>query len=80
VRARKRLRTDALGVSYTGEPFDPEGVMPSYDYRCRKCGQQFTTREKIAEHNSGAATCPECKSQEVERVMSSFYAKTPRKS
>ncbi len=54
--------------------------MPSYDYRCRKCGQQFTTREKIADHNAGAATCPECKSQEVERVMSSFYAKTPRKS
>lgn len=54
--------------------------MPTYDYRCRKCGQQFTTREKIAEHNAGSATCPECKSQEVERVMSSFYAKTPRKS
>ena len=54
--------------------------MPSYDYRCRKCGQQFTTREKISEHSAAAATCPQCKSEEVERVMSSFYAKTPRKS
>ena len=54
--------------------------MPSYDYRCRKCGQQFTTREKMSEHDAGAAMCPQCKSQEVERVMSSFYAKTPRKS
>jgi putative FmdB family regulatory protein len=54
--------------------------MPSYEYRCRKCGQNFTTREKISEHNAGAATCPQCKSEEVDRVMSSFYAKTPRKS
>ena len=54
--------------------------MPSYDYRCRKCGQQFTTREKISEHDASATMCPQCKSQEVERVMSSFYAKTPRKS
>lgn len=54
--------------------------MPSYDYQCRKCGQRFTTREKISEHNAGSAICPQCKSEEVERVMSSFYAKTPRKS
>ena len=74
------MRIDARGVSYVGELSDPEGVMPSYDYRCRKCGQQFTTREKMSEHDANAAICPQCKSKEVERVMSSFYAKTPRKS
>jgi putative FmdB family regulatory protein len=58
----------------------PEGLMPSYEYHCRKCGQHFTTREKISEHDAGRAVCPQCKSSDVERVMSSFYAKTPRKS
>lgn len=54
--------------------------MPTYDYHCRSCGRDFSTREKIADHDPGAATCPNCKSRDVERVMAGFYARTPRKS
>jgi len=39
----------------------------------------FSQREKMDEHG-GRVVCPQCKSQDVERVMSGFYARTPRKS
>lgn len=54
--------------------------MPTYEYRCRSCHEMFSKQERISEHGSTRATCPKCKSTDVERVMSGFYAKTPRKS
>lgn len=54
--------------------------MPTYEYRCRACHETFTVREHISEHQSGHATCPKCRSRDVESLMSDFYAKTPRKS
>ena len=54
--------------------------MPTYEYRCRSCGESFSTHESISEHGSARAVCPKCKSNDVERVMSGFYAKTARKS
>lgn len=54
--------------------------MPTYEYRCRACHESFTVREHISEHQSAGATCPRCHSRDVERLMSDFYAKTPRKS
>ncbi|MFN2398391.1 MAG: zinc ribbon domain-containing protein [Gemmatimonadaceae bacterium] len=68
-------------VSYTFDTHHREGSeMPTYDYRCRACGQTFSSHESMESHDAGAALCPSCKSRDVERVMSSFYAKTPRKS
>lgn len=54
--------------------------MPTYDYHCRRCGETFSVRERIADYKPGEATCPKCKSQDVERVISGFYARVPRKS
>lgn len=54
--------------------------MPTYEYRCRACHERFAVREPISEHRAGSATCPKCHSRDVERLMSDFYAKTPRKS
>jgi len=54
--------------------------MPTYEYHCRSCHESFTVREHISGHGERSVTCPHCKSQDVERVMSDFYAKTPRKS
>ena len=54
--------------------------MPTYEYRCRSCQQTFTQHEKISEHDASSAVCPNCRSRDVERIMSGFYAKTPRKS
>jgi putative FmdB family regulatory protein len=54
--------------------------MPTYEYHCRACHETFSLRERISEYASGAVTCPKCHSRDVERLMSDFYAKTPRKS
>jgi putative FmdB family regulatory protein len=54
--------------------------MPAYEFRCRACHQTFTVRERISEYQPGNVTCPRCRSREVERLMSGFYAKTSRKS
>jgi len=54
--------------------------MPTYEYRCRACQEEFSLRERISEYRTGKAVCPRCGSAEVERLMSDFYARTPRKS
>jgi putative FmdB family regulatory protein len=54
--------------------------MPTYEYHCRACGAQFTVRAHISDYGQMAVACPECRSHDVERMMSDFYARTPRKS
>jgi putative FmdB family regulatory protein len=54
--------------------------MPNYEYRCEACGETFSRSEHISEHGSNPPTCPKCKSNRVQPLMSSFYAKTARKS
>jgi putative FmdB family regulatory protein len=54
--------------------------MPTYEFQCRKCGEHFSLRAHISEYDSKKTACPKCKSKDVERVMSGFYARTPRKS
>jgi putative FmdB family regulatory protein len=55
--------------------------VPTYDYRCRSCQEQFSKTESIADHSSGGTVaCPKCRSDEVERVISASYPRTPRKS
>ena len=54
--------------------------MPTYEFKCRKCGEEFTLRERISEMGKRKVTCPKCKSGDVERLLSGFYARTPRKS
>ena len=54
--------------------------MPTYDYACQKCGHAFQRIEKISEHGLKKVKCPECKSTRVERVLTSVFVKTSRKS
>lgn len=54
--------------------------MPTYDYRCDKCGKHFSRVEAIAIHGRKAPSCPKCKSAKVGQVFSAFYAKTVKKS
>lgn len=54
--------------------------MPTYDYACEKCGHGFQRVETITEHGSKKVKCPECKSTRVERVFSSVFVKTRKKS
>ena len=54
--------------------------MPTYEYRCEKCGKQFARIESISAHDRTKASCPKCKSRSVTRVFTPFYAKTVKKS
>lgn len=53
--------------------------MPIYDYECRDCLKAFTIVEPISEHGKKEPRCPACESKRVERVLSTFAAKTSRK-
>ena len=55
-------------------------VMPTYEFRCKKCGAVFERRERIAEHGRSHPLCPNCKSQAVEPVLADFYTVTSKKS
>jgi putative FmdB family regulatory protein len=54
--------------------------MPTYEYRCDKCGEIFEQRESIAEHEATKPKCPKCEGDRVTRVYSHVYAKTSKKS
>jgi putative FmdB family regulatory protein len=54
--------------------------MPTYQYRCAKCGNTFERSEHVSEHERSHPQCPKCQSAQVEPVLSDFYAKTAKKS
>ena len=54
--------------------------MPTYQYRCNKCGKLFERSEHVAEHEKSHPQCPKCNSTRVELVLGDFYAKTSKKS
>jgi putative FmdB family regulatory protein len=54
--------------------------MPTYEYRCRECGEVFTLRLHIDEHGRKRPKCPECGSRKLEQRFGSFFAKTAKKS
>jgi putative FmdB family regulatory protein len=55
-------------------------VMPTYEYVCLNCGEQFTRIMSLKEFEAGQVTCPKCNSAEVKQQMSQFIPKTSRKS
>lgn len=54
--------------------------MPTYEYRCDKCGKKFVLVQSIAQHDRKRASCPKCKSARVAQLFSPFYAQTAKKS
>jgi putative FmdB family regulatory protein len=39
--------------------------MPTYQYRCEKCGKRFERTETITEHEAVKPQCPKCGSKKV---------------
>ena len=54
--------------------------MPLYEYTCRKCGETFSEVLTIKEHETKKVRCPKCQSEEVQKIIEPFFAKTARKS
>jgi putative FmdB family regulatory protein len=54
--------------------------MPTYQYRCAKCGMIFEHVEHVAEHETAHLRCPKCGSETVQHQPTQFFAKTSKKS
>jgi len=54
--------------------------MPTYQYRCVKCGELFEHVEHVAEHQTVHLRCPKCGSDTVEHRPTQFFAQTSKKS
>jgi putative FmdB family regulatory protein len=54
--------------------------MPTYDYRCEKCGNTFTVLQSMRAQEKKETRCPNCQSAEVSQMVSPFTAQTSRKS
>lgn len=54
--------------------------MPTYVYRCEKCGARFERVESMSGHDRSQPTCPECHSAEVSQTFTPVGVKTSRKS
>ncbi|MGH9340295.1 MAG: FmdB family zinc ribbon protein [Acidobacteriota bacterium] len=54
--------------------------MPTYQYRCEKCGKTFERTETISEHERTKPQCPKCGSKKVSAVPGRVYVVTSKKS
>ena len=54
--------------------------MPTYEYRCQSCGQEFSRIMTLKEKETAKITCPQCQSSEVTQIMSTVVTFTSRKS
>jgi putative FmdB family regulatory protein len=54
--------------------------MPTYEYVCRQCGEEFVRIMSFSEYASGKIACPKCQSEDTRQQMSAFTPKTSRKS
>jgi len=54
--------------------------MPTYEFICEKCKKPFILILSIMEHAKGKFQCPKCENDEVKQQISSFQAKTSKKS
>jgi len=55
--------------------------MPTYEYRCGKCGRRFEKIMTFSEHErKPRPPCPKCSSRKVEQLASAFQAVTGKKT
>jgi putative FmdB family regulatory protein len=54
--------------------------MPTYQYRCEKCGKMFERTETMSEHEAAKPQCPNCGSKKVSAVPGRVYVVTSKKS
>jgi putative FmdB family regulatory protein len=54
--------------------------MPTYEYRCNQCGEEFRLILSLREYEAGQASCPKCQSPDVKQQLGEVMIKTSRKS
>jgi putative FmdB family regulatory protein len=54
--------------------------MPTYQYRCDKCGKKFERSETISEQGTPKAKCPKCGGTKVSQIPGNVFVMTSKKS
>jgi putative FmdB family regulatory protein len=54
--------------------------MPLYEYICKNCHELFSETLTIQEHETKNIQCPKCQSEDLEKVIEPFFAKTSSKT
>ncbi|MBI3024345.1 MAG: zinc ribbon domain-containing protein [Candidatus Tectomicrobia bacterium] len=54
--------------------------MPTYDFKCAKCGKNVTLVLGVTDYERKAYKCPKCGSKKLDRRISSFRVQTSKKS
>lgn len=54
--------------------------MPTYSYKCGKCGHRFQEILSFRAYEEGKRKCPKCGSGNVVQLLETFFAKTSRKA
>jgi putative FmdB family regulatory protein len=54
--------------------------MPTYQYRCEKCGKRFERTETISEHERVKPQRAKCRSKKITFVPGRIFVVTPKKS
>ena len=55
--------------------------MPEYEYVCIECGEAFVVFFSLKELEAKPTVkCPQCQSDQVKKQITSFFAKTSKKS
>lgn len=78
--ARRFWRPVTLGLRGTSPSQAGDEAMPIYEYECSACNHRFSETLSIRELENHKARCPQCGSENVQRVLSQISVKTSRKS
>jgi putative FmdB family regulatory protein len=54
--------------------------VPVYEFKCQKCGKEFTVVLSVKQYEQKEFACPDCKAGEVERLITSAQVITSKKS
>lgn len=54
--------------------------MPLFDFRCRACDTQFESLVRPASYGDPPTTCPNCHTQDLERLLASFAVSSAEKT
>ena len=57
-----------------------ERDVPTYQYRCEKCGKSFERTETITDHEKANAKCPKYDSKKVIQIPGRVHVVTSKKS
>lgn len=54
--------------------------MPTYEYECKACGNQFSVTKSVEKHAREKVRCPKCDSKDVKQVIEPVFVTTSKKS